>query len=191
MAARLHLLCSASTYSVRSVAFSADEPLDPQGQESLSRLAGRLPSFDDALRSPALCAAQTAEALAPDAKIDPLLRDCDFGRWAGRSFINVRAEEPDALARWLQDPGAAPHDGESFADVISRVGAWLDGFLESSGTILAVTHPTIIRAAIAYALGAGPQSLRHLDIGPLSRAKLSGGGGRWTLSALVPLRDAR
>src|SRR5215469_9514299 len=109
MTTRLHLLCSASTSSVSSIAFAADEPLDRRGHESLSRLSGHLPSCDVVLRSPALCAAQTAEGLALDARAESLLRDCDFGRWAGRSLAEVQAQAPEAVTEWLQNPRAAPH----------------------------------------------------------------------------------
>jgi len=191
MTTRLHLLCSASTSSVSSVAFAADEPLDPRGRESLSRLSGRLPSCDIVLRSPALRAAQTAEGLALDARAEPLLRDCDLGRWAGRSLAEVQAQAPEAVADWLENAHAAPHGGESFADVMTRVGGWMDGLLAGSGSVLAITHPSVIRAAIAHALGAGPETFRHIDVAPLTRTKLSGGGGRWTLAALVSLKDER
>jgi broad specificity phosphatase PhoE len=191
MTTRLHLLCSASTSSVSSIAFAADEPLDSRGRENLSRLSGRIPSCDIVLRSPALRAAQTAEGLALDARAEPLLRDCDFGRWTGRSLAEVQTREPEAVAEWLQDPCAAPHGGESFADVMTRVGGWMYGLLAADGSVLAITHATVIRAAIAHALGAGPKTFRHIDVGPLTRAKLSGGGGRWTLAALVSPRDER
>jgi broad specificity phosphatase PhoE len=191
MTTRLHLLCSASTASVSSIAFVGDEPLDSRGRDSLAGLSGRLPSRDVALRSPALCAAQTAEGLGLDARPEGLLRDCDFGRWAGRSLADVHAEAPEAVTEWLQNPRAAPHGGESFADVMTRVGGWMDGLLAGQRSILAITHPTVIRAAIAHALGAGPEAFRHIDVAPLTRAKLSGGGGRWTLAALVPPKDER
>ena len=191
MTTRLHLLCLASTSSVSSIAFAADEPLDPRGRENLSSLSGRLSSFDIVLRSPARSAAQTAEGLALGARTEPLLRDCDFGRWAGRTLAEVQAEAPEAIADWLQDPHAAPHGGESFADVMRRVGGWMDGLLAGSGSILAITHPSVIRAAIACALGAGPETFRHIDVAPLTRAKLSVGGGRWRLVALISLKDER
>jgi len=191
MTARLHLLCSASTASVSAVAFAADEPLDAKGKESLAGLPGRLPACDSVLRSPALCAAQTADGLALSPTVEPLLRDCDFGRWAGRSLAEVQAQEPAAVADWLQDPRAAPHGGESFADVVKRVGGWMDQMLDRGGSALAITHALVIRAAIAHALGAGPDVFRHIDVAPLTRAKLSGGGGRWTLVSLVPPRDLR
>jgi broad specificity phosphatase PhoE len=191
MTMRLHLLCSASTASVSAVAFAADEPLDSRGQESLSSVYVRLPSCDIALRSPALCARQTAEGLALTSTIEPLLRDCDFGRWAGRSLEDVEADEPAAVADWLRNPRAAPHGGESFADVTKRVAAWMDQMLIQAGSVLAITHAIVIRAAITHALGAGPEAFRHIDVAPLTRAKLSGGGGRWTLTSLVSPRDLR
>ena len=191
MTTRLHLLCSASTSAVSSIAFAADEPLDARGRESLSRLTGRLPSCDIVLRSPALSAAQTAEGLALNAQAEPLLRDCDFGRWAGRSLAEVQAQAPAAVADWLQSPRVAPHGGESFADVITRVGGWMDGLLAGSSSILAITHASVIRAGIAYALGAGPEVFRHIDVAPLTRARLSGEGRRWTLAALVSVKDMR
>lgn len=191
MTTRLHLLCSASSASIRSIAFAADEPLDAHGRESLARLSGRLPACDAILRSPALRAAQTAEGLALDARSEPLLRDCDFGSWTGRSLADVQAQAPDAVNGWLQNPRAAPHGGESFADLMTRVGGWMNGLLSTDGSVLAITHASVIRAAIAHALGAGPESLGHIDVAPLTRVRLSGTGGRWTLAALVSLKDAQ
>ena len=191
MTMRLHLLCSASTASTSAVAFAADEPLDAKGKESLEGLSGRLASCDIILRSPALCARQTADGLALISSVEPLLRDCDFGRWAGRSLEDVEAAEPAAVADWLQNPRTAPHGGESFDDVTSRVGGWMEQMLTQTGSVLAVTHGMVIRAAIAHALGAGPETFRHIDVAPLTRAKLSGGGGRWTLASLISPRDLR
>jgi broad specificity phosphatase PhoE len=191
MTTRLHLLSSASTSSVSSVVFAADEPLDQRGRESLSGLSGRLPPYKVVLRSPALCCAQTAEGLGLTATAEPLLSDFHFGHWAGRSLVEIQAQAPEAVADWLQNPHAAPHGGESFADVKARVGRWMDGLLAGSDTILAITHPFVIRGAIAHALGAGPEMFRHIDIAPLTRTKLSGGGGRWKLAALIPLKDER
>jgi broad specificity phosphatase PhoE len=191
MTTRLHLLCSAATASVGAVAFPADEPLDARGRDSLSGFSARLQSCDVVLKSPALCAAQTAKGLALDAVTEPLLRDCDFGRWAGKTLAEVEAQSPEAVAEWFRDPDAAPHGGESFGDVVKRVGGWMDGLLAGGGAVLAITHPAVIRAAIAHTLGAGPGAFRHIDVAPLTRARLSGDGGRWTLAALIPPKDER
>ncbi|HYA81722.1 MAG TPA: histidine phosphatase family protein, partial [Methylocystis sp.] len=89
MTTRLHLLCSAATLSTRGVAFPKDAPIDEMRRKDLSKFSGRAPTCDEALRSPALCAAQTAEGLAIDATPEPALRDCDFGRWAGRALTEI------------------------------------------------------------------------------------------------------
>ena len=191
MTTRLHLMCSAATASVSAVAFPADEPLDRRGRESLAELSSRLPSCDVILRSPARAAAATAEGLSLDAQAEPLLRDCDFGCWAGRSLVEVQAEAPAAVADWLHNPRAAPHGGESFAEVMTRVGGWMDGLLAGYGSVLAITHASVIRAAIAHALGARPETFSHIDVAPLTRARLSRHGGRWTLAALVSAKDER
>jgi broad specificity phosphatase PhoE len=191
MTMRLHLLCVASTPSIRSASFPSNYPLDAQGRKALEAFAGRLPPFDKAWTSPDVSAIQTAEILGLRFEAAPMLRDCDFGRWSGRSLVDVQTTEPDALAAWLGDPASAPHGGESFAGVVERVQSWMDGLISSSGSTLAITHPTVIRAAIVGALGAGPHTLRHIDIAPLSRAKLSNDGRRWTLSALIPPKEVR
>jgi broad specificity phosphatase PhoE len=191
MTTRLHLICAAATPAAAAVAFAADEPLDARGRDSLSRLAGRLPSHGVALRSPARCAAETAEGLALDSRPEPALRDCDFGRWAGRSLAEVQADTPEGVAQWLQDPRAAPHGGESFMNVMTRVGGWMENLLAVDGAVLAITHALVMRAAIAHALGVGPEAFRRIDVAPLTRARLSCVAGHWTFAALVPLKDER
>ena len=64
----LHLLPAASTASVTCVAFSADEPLDPRGRDSLSKFTRHLPFCDIVLCSSGLSGAQTAEGLALEAR---------------------------------------------------------------------------------------------------------------------------
>ena len=114
-----------------------------------------------------------------------MLRDCDYGRWAGRSFDEVQSEEPDAIAAWLRDPSCAPHGGESILALIERAAAWLDRESERPGRILAVTHAAFIRAAIVHAIDAPPHSFWRIDIAPLSLIRLSGARRRWTLASIA------
>ena len=178
---RLRLLCHASTSAVRTSAFPADEPIDSQKQQVLAVMQRRLLNADRVLTSPALRARQTAEALQLAATVEPMLRDCDYGRWAGRSFDQVQAQEPAGLADWLQDPGTAPHGGETILSLIERVGAWLDAQSDVPGKTIAVTHASVVRAAVIYAIGAPPQTFWRIDIAPLSITSLSGTKGRWNL----------
>jgi broad specificity phosphatase PhoE len=184
MTTRLKLLCHASTVAVRTSAFPADEPLDPQGRQKLAVFPNSLRHSDRCFASPALRTRETADALGLAATIEPALRDCNYGRWTGRSFEEVREQEPQAMAEWIGNPKAAPHGGESISALVARVSKWLDAQSAVPGTVVAVTHASVMRAAIVCALKAEPRSFWHIDIAPLSLARLSGHGGRWTLTSI-------
>jgi len=183
MTARLILVAHASTDAVRATRFPADEPLDDIGKARAAALAGRLPKADRYWASPELRTRQTAEALQLSVELQPALGDCDYGTWTGRTFQDVCAQEPDAVAAWLRDPGAAPHGGESIAALMQRVEQWLAGEQAHHRQSIVVTHATIIRAAIVHAIEAAPQSFWRIDIAPLSITRLSGSNGRWNLTA--------
>ena len=142
---------------------------------------------DRSWTSPELRAAQTAEALGMKATIEPLLRECDYGRWSGGSFDAVQAKEPDAIDHWMSDPDAAPHGGEAIATMIGRVATWLEAQHATSGRVVAFTHASIIRASLVCALGADTRCFWRIDVAPLSMMSLSGHNGRWNLSSLGPL----
>jgi broad specificity phosphatase PhoE len=48
---------------------------------------------------------------------------------------------------------------------------------------VAITHASVIRAAIVYALDAEPRSFWHINVAPLSLIGLSH-HGRWTLASM-------
>jgi broad specificity phosphatase PhoE len=183
MTTRIKLLCHASTAAVRASAFPGDEPIDSQGRQKLAALPHRLGHANRYWTSPALRARQTAEVLGLEATVEPLLRDCDYARWTGRSLDELQAEEPAAVAQWLSDPAAAPHGGESILGLIERVAAWLDSQSAAQGQIVAITHASVIRAAIVHAIEAPPRSFWRIDVAPLSLTVLSGADGRWNLAS--------
>ncbi|MGI4945161.1 MAG: histidine phosphatase family protein [Janthinobacterium lividum] len=187
MSVRLTLVCHAATAAVRAATFPLDEPLDANGLARASALAGSLRGVDAAWASPSLRTRETAAALGVAATPDPALRDLALGAWAGRSLASLAASEPEAVARWTGDPGAAPHGGESVMELLARVRAWLATVVALEGRIVAVTHPAVIRAAIVGVLDAEPRSFWRIDVAPLCGAKLQGRGGRWTLRSLGPL----
>ncbi len=146
-------------------------------------MAGRSPAVARVLTSPATAARQTAAALGLTAEVEPGLRDCDYGRWAGRTLDEVSAVEPEAVFAWLSDPAAAPHGGESIAALAGRVGDWLDSEAVQGG-VLAVTHAAVMRGAVIHVLGAPMQSFWRIDVPPLALFELRRGGGPWTLRAM-------
>ena len=159
-----------------------------QGRQKLAAFPHDLLRADRYLTSPALRATQTAEILKLNAHVEPMLRDCDYCRWMGRSFDEVRTQEPEAVAEWMQNPGAAPHGGESILALMERVATWLDAQSGVSGQTVAVTHASVIRAAIIHAIEAGPRSFWRIDVAPLSLTRLSSNSGRWNLVSIGAMK---
>jgi broad specificity phosphatase PhoE len=173
---RVTLICHGATAATRMAAFPREEALEPRALEQAAALRDVVPQGARALSSPALRAQQTAQALGLQAEIEGALRECDFGRWAGQRLKDVQAAEPDAIGLWLADVAAAPHGGEALTGVFQRVAAWLDQAMAGDGNIVAVTHSTIIRAAIVHVLAAPLPSFWRVDVEPLSMVELSGRG---------------
>jgi broad specificity phosphatase PhoE len=188
MTARLDLLAHGASAATRAARFPDDEALEASAVGALENLKGHLRPYANVLTAPGRAARETAQALGFDADIEVALRDCDYGRWRGLASKDVADREPDAFAAWLGDPTAAPHGGESIAALIERVGAWVTQSLAREGATLAVTHASVVRAAIVHALGA-PSTFARIDVAPLSLARLRGHAGRWNLVALGPLGD--
>ncbi|OUC91882.1 histidine phosphatase family protein [Streptosporangium minutum] len=176
---RLLLICHASTSATVRAAFPGDEPLDGRGLRQATGLAARFGQGSAACAAELRCT-QTAAALGLRIDPDPLLADCDYGRWAGKTLDEVEAGEPESLAAWLTDPAAAPHGGESIAGLLDRVAGWLS--CRAPGRTVAVTHPPFIRAAVVHAVGAPASAFWRVDVAPLARVALTGRGGRWRLS---------
>jgi broad specificity phosphatase PhoE len=184
MSVILTLICHAATHAVRDAAFPADEPLDPQGLAKATALAADIRRVDAVWTGPALRARQTAAALGLKATVDPALSDLDYGTWAGRSLADIETATPGSMAVWTTDCSAAPQGGESIVELLARVAPWLATVGQANGRVVAVTHATVIRAAIVLALDANPVSFWRIDVAPLCRVRLRAKSGRWTLLSI-------
>ncbi|SDK93880.1 histidine phosphatase family protein [Nonomuraea jiangxiensis] len=182
----------ATTPGMRAARFPDDEDADPA---SLSRAASvasatalwptfaAAPGADSGAAAssgpsgaavwvaPVRAARQTAAALGLEAQETPALREADPGRWRGLAYERVASEEPEALARWLADPHAAPHGGESLTALAARVAGWLDSV--RGRPAIAVCDTGAIRAALGHALGLGPSDTSRFDLAPLSTTELT------------------
>jgi broad specificity phosphatase PhoE len=184
---RLLLIRHASTDAVRAAAFGADEPLDASGRSAAARLAARLPR-GEVLVSPARRARETASCAGLTGAVEPLLAECDWGSWTGRTLASLGEDE---LALWMTDPGAAPHGGESLVALLERVGGWMDAQATLDGTALAFTHAGVVRAAVTYALDAPPMALWRIDVSPVAITELHAHDGRWTVTRVNDRGEAR
>lgn len=180
MTIRLTLLCAGATALSRTAAFPhPDTPLDADGAAKARALSLRAP-FTRIVSSPHRAAAETVAALGITAEIEPLLADVDFGAWSGKRFAEL---EEDELAQWFADPTGATPDGETLHMVAARLGGWMEGCLDAHGSILAVSHAAVLRAAIAHALCVPVAATLQIDIAPLMLLDLSH-HGRWRVQEL-------
>jgi broad specificity phosphatase PhoE len=183
MPLRLTLICHGATIATRMAAFPLDEPIDARTAAQATALGATLSRVDRAWTSPTLRARQTAAALALDAAVDGDLRDCDHGGWAGRKLADLQQEDPSGIAAWIADVDAVPHGGESIADLCRRVSAWMTERRGEDGHAVAVTHASVMRAAVLHVLAAPLQSFWRIDIEPLSLIDMRSDGARWALRA--------
>ncbi|TPG31172.1 histidine phosphatase family protein [Mycolicibacterium hodleri] len=174
---RLTLVSHAMTDAMAAGRFPRDEPLNALGQRQADATVD-LGVVDAALCAPEKRTRQTAELLGLRAETEPRLSDLNCGAWRGSVLNGVG---PTELTLWLTDPAQAPHGGESIVDLVVRVGSWLDSLSDRRGRLVAVTHPSVIRAAIVVALSAPSKSFWRIDVGPVSRTALHLRGNAWTL----------
>jgi broad specificity phosphatase PhoE len=169
---------------MREAAFPApDERVDDAGLAKARALVGSTIRYDRVMTSPAVAAEDTAAALATDFTAEPALRDIGHGQWAGRSMMDIHAGEPELLTAWIADTSRTTPGGEPLAEVIVRVKNWMNAQSALTGRVLAVTHPTVIRVAIAVTLQCPIESVFNMDIMPLSRTTMSF-NGKWRLQTL-------
>jgi broad specificity phosphatase PhoE len=186
---RLTLLVAAPTAAARSGRFpTVDEPLDDAGRAAAAAL-GAAPrpgwSSERIVSAPEARARQTAEALGRSAAVERALADLDVGGWCGRDLAAVVAEQPDAARAWRADPSAVPHGGEAIEALLDRVRGWLAGLGAdpATPTVLAVTHPAVVRAAVLDVLRGAPSAFWSVDAAPLTTTTLTHDGSRWSLRA--------
>jgi len=169
---RLHLFRHGEVreFEERVVRGQLDVPLSARGAQQNARLArwfaatearpdrlyasdlGRCRELADGLG--------TAVGLEP--VLDARLREQDMGRWQGRTWREITAEDgPRVTAYWNGYETTAPPGGESLADMHERVGSvWAElRARHAGGSLAVVTHVGPIRSLLC----------RLLDV-PLSQA---------------------
>ncbi len=188
MATTLLLVCIAPTASSREGRFpDPQEPVDAAGSVAASRQHVE-ERFHRAVRcSPALAAIETARALGLDPTVEPALADVDYADWSGRSIAEI---DPQAMSDWLANPAAGVPEGESMEQAVARIGPWLDTVAEWGGAVCGITHPMMVRAALAHTLAMPIVTTLSIDIAPLSRTVLSF-NRTWRLQSLGPVGEDR
>jgi broad specificity phosphatase PhoE len=183
MAQRLLMIAHAPTAPTLAPAFG---PAGKPHTEEARRLNGRVASW---FSGPEQACRATAVRLGGEAEPISELRECDFGTWTGRTLVDVALEDSGALGTWLHDAHAAPHGGESLAELINRVGQVLDDHPWPEGRSVLVVSPLVARAAAVHALGASPEVIFHIDVAPLGRLLISRSDHIWRMQELRASRN--
>ncbi|MEU1270958.1 histidine phosphatase family protein [Streptomyces sp. NPDC005799] len=158
---------------------SSDVPLTERGREEARRLVPLIRShrIGAAFVSPLRRARDTAELIGlRDARVDPDLREWDYGAYEGVTTPDIQRERPgwflftDGVA-----PGPPEHPGETPEQVgarADRVLAKVDAALaDTEGAVVLVAHGHFLRVLTARRLGLPPSggALFQLATGTLCR----------------------
>jgi alpha-ribazole phosphatase len=138
-----------------------DVPVLRDVDESARAISTRLhaldvpPCADGWHASPLQRCAMLARALPADAppRVDPRLKELDFGAWEGRAWDGIERARLDAWAADLEH--ARPHGGESLAQFAARVQSWFDDTCERAGdqaSIHVIAHAGVMRVLAAHLL---------------------------------------
>jgi broad specificity phosphatase PhoE len=137
-------------------------PLDETGREQARALAETVAGVEvrTLVSSPLARARETANIVAARIGLQPeedaRFSETDCGDWTGRSFAEIRAEDPEGFGRYeVSDPTFRYPGGESFAEQSERV---QDGLRDLRARVralpaLVVCHRGVIRLALAVATG--------------------------------------
>lgn len=181
-----------------------DVACDVSDAASFKALAHRVPDAALWLVTPLSRTQRTAAAIAeqlraagraapPQPEVEPAFIEQSFGEWQGRSYrdIGAHGQGSDAHRFWLAPATETPPGGESFAEVVRRVGAALSGrsALHAGRDIVVVSHGGAIRAAVAHALGIAPEAALAIGVDTLSLTRIDhiagpGKGNDWRLGLL-------
>ncbi len=145
---------------------------------------GSFQLFTSPLRRTADTAAAIAEVSRREGRevvgpeVDERLVELDYGDYDGLS----PAELPEGTwEAWRKDPRYRPPGGESLSDLAERCSRlWTElgaRAAPGAGDVVAVTHVSPIKAAVAWALGAGPELSWRLHLQVASITRISTGPG--------------
>ena len=109
-------------------------------------------------------ACPTAERLGMTIVKSEQLREIEAGKWEGRTFDDLQANDPN-YPLWMTNIGrACPTDGESVLHLQARVLAELTRIAEhhDGQSVLIFTHATPIRTFAAHCAGKTPDTMREI-----------------------------
>jgi probable phosphomutase (TIGR03848 family) len=154
---------------------------EAQARAVAQRLAA-LPRIDAVYASPLERTRETArpigEARGLKVRTERGLLEADIGDWTGQELKIVR-KAPEWKTVHAYPSGFRFPGGESFVEMQTRVLAALERLRTAhpGGTVVAVSHADVIKAAVAHALGTHLDLFQRIVISPCSVTAISYGDG--------------
>ncbi len=112
-----------------------------------------------------------------DFRRDPQLLELNYGHWEGELASELAKSDPIGVAAKAADPfGWRPRGGESYADLMTRIAAWLTTLDRDT---IAVTHGGVSRVARGAILGLDERDVPFLDVPQDKILYLRNGEMRW------------
>lgn len=148
----------------------SDLPLTDLGERQAAAVGAALRGVDRVISSPLQRARRTAEAIGRPVEIDDRWIEVDYGDFEGQPLSDVPAE---VWQRWRADATYVPPHGESLAACGARVRAACEELVDEARDrdIVVVSHVSPIKAAVAWAVGAGDDAgwRLFLDVAAICR----------------------
>lgn len=137
-----------------------DDPLSEKGWGQMRAAVGEHKPWQHIVSSPLSRCHAFASELAQKHDlplcVDARFMEVKFGEWEGQTAEQLKAHDPDIIARFRRDPiGERPAGAEPLEDFLARVAAaWNDLLSAHVGKhVLLVCHAGVIRMTLAHVLG--------------------------------------
>ncbi|MFZ4807915.1 MAG: histidine phosphatase family protein [Hyphomicrobiaceae bacterium] len=168
----------------------SDIPLNDKGRGQAAGNGSTLraylpdPAALDFVASPLSRTRETMELLrraiglpADGYRTDGRLMEVHYGRWEGQLWTDLPTIDPDGVAARKRDTwNWRPVDGESYADVAIRLGAWLE---EVTTDTVVVAHGGVSRILRQRVLGIDPRDVPSLEVPQDRVLVLRAGQAHW------------
>ncbi|MBI1424643.1 MAG: alpha-ribazole phosphatase [Gammaproteobacteria bacterium] len=165
-----------------------DDPLSEKGWQQMRDAVGDHRPWQAIVTSPLSRCSEFATELSRRHQLplhtDARLQEIGFGSWEGKTSAEIKAEDPDKLSRFWQDPiGNRPAGAEPLQDFYDRVSAALQDLLtqHTDQHILIVCHAGVIRMSLLHLLGIPLQHAFRIQVGnaSITRFEVEQAQARW------------
>lgn len=148
-----------------------DDPLSEKGWLQMREAVGEHKPWQHIVSSPlSRChafASELSQQHQLPLSVDPRFMEVRFGEWEGKTAEELKAEDPEVIARFRRDPiGQRPAGAERLEDFSARVGAaWQDVLSAHHGKhVLIVCHAGVIRMVFAHVLAVPLARTYYIDV---------------------------